>query len=316
MSFSPGVHASAPDVGVTFARASFLVTAADRCAPLCGSLASLMMSCEVPENAREICCEDAAAQLGVTFAETAARWDAAPVVAGRPLLEALARERAAGHAHADQLADAVVRLESLSHVSLVWHQASKVAPSFPGYGPSDLVGWGWAGLRMALRRFDPSLGYAFSTYACTRIVGAMRDGVRAERPIPKRLGTFQRRLDQVAAELEESLGRAPTSSELAESVGETADKVLAAQRARPSVSLDEMLLSGKHLPVFDAVPEQPSPEIEKLFEVLTAREAQVLRMVVLEGMSDPEVAKSLSVSSSTVRKLRSSALERLRSELV
>ncbi len=315
MSFTPGAHASSPDLGVVLSRVSRVVLQARRCAPVCAAVESALLSCEAPTDPRLLVCEEAAAVSGMALSTMMRRWDSATVVVGRPLAETVAREAAGGHAHAERLGDAIARLESLSHVNLVWHQAAKVAPSFPGYAPADLVGWGWSGLRMALRRFDPSMGYAFSTYACTRIVGAMRDGVRAERPVPKRLGTFQRRLDVVSAELAERLGRQPTLTELAETVGEPEDKVVAAQRARSMLSIEEMAAAGRHIPVPAPVFEQPSPAVEQLLSGLPEDEAGVLRLVVLEGWSDTEVAEHLGVSAASVRRLRVGALERLRSSL-
>lgn len=314
MPFMPGAHASSPDLGAVLSRMSHVVAVSRRCATVCAAVESALLSCEAPVDPRGLVCSEVASVSGVPLRRVMARWDAAPVVPDRPLAEAVAREVSSGHAHADRLGDALVRLESLSHVNLVWHQAAKVSPSFPGYAPADLVGWGWSGLRMALRRFDPSMGYAFSTYACTRIVGAMRDGVRAERPVPKRLGTFQRRLDVVGAEMAESLGRQPTVAELASAVGEPEDKVLAALRARSMVSFDELVEQGGVVPAPPPA-EGVSPEVEMMLSGLPDDEAGVLRLAVLEGWSDAEVASHLGVSSGVVRRLREGGISRLRSAL-
>lgn len=313
----PGAHASSPDIGAVLCRVSYVASRSGRCGGVCPAVESALLSCEAPEDPRLLVCGEVAAATGAPLSGVLAWWDAAPVVSGRPLAESVAREVAEGHAHAERLGDALVRLESLSHVSLVWHQASKVSGSFSGYAAADLVGWGWSGLRMALRRFDPSMGYAFSTYACTRIVGAIRDGVRSERAVPKRLGTFQRQLDVVAEELAERLGRQPTVSELAERVGEPEDKVLAAHRARSMVSFDELAESGRDVaPPFVAdMADVLSPEVDSMLSDLPEVEADVLRMVVLEGWSDREVAAHLGISQAAVRRLREAAIDRLRSSL-
>lgn len=48
-----------------------------------------------------------------------------------------------------------------------------------GIDARDLVGYGAVGLLQAARRFDPTLGVAFSTFASARIRGAMLDAIRA-----------------------------------------------------------------------------------------------------------------------------------------
>lgn len=117
------------------------------------------------------------------------------------------------------LFDAAVHFEAGRHINLVKHQANRLVRAYPHYRPEDLFGWGWRGLVVALRNYDPAR-YAFSTYACVRIKGAIQDGARAESPVPKRLGTYRRRVRGIEQELEQRLGREPSQDELAEAVAE------------------------------------------------------------------------------------------------
>ena len=121
--------------------------------------------------------------------------------------------------NADVLLEGVIRHEAGRHLGLIHHQANKLSNSYGGYSPEDLFGWAWTGLVVALRRYDPASS-AFSTYAVTRIVGHIQDGVRAESPIPKRLSTFKRKVESTTVLLGAALGRAPASSEVAEALAE------------------------------------------------------------------------------------------------
>lgn len=302
-------------------RLDAVVTFYHPCASVCAYVESELVSAQQPEDVRSLVCAAVSSTTGEDVEAVLSRWDSAEVRWRRPLAEAVALLQERGHAHASRLGDALVRMESLSHVSLVWHQAHKVAHYFPGYAASDLVGWGWSGLRMALNRFDPSLGFAFSTYACTRIVGSMRDGVRAERPVPKRLGTFQRQLERIEESMSDELGRPPSIDELAAASGEPREKVMAAHRARGMVSLDEMLESRVysatplHEPSFDLSAVEVSTQLSSALSALDPDLATAVTLSVVEGASDAEVASALGCSVSEVDSIRSRALLQLRSML-
>jgi RNA polymerase sigma factor (sigma-70 family) len=73
------------------------------------------------------------------------------------------------------------------HMGLLYWEAAQMARTY-GRPVSELVGSGYLGLARAARRFDPSLGLAFATFAVPHIRGAILDGLRAEQPRGKRYG--------------------------------------------------------------------------------------------------------------------------------
>jgi RNA polymerase sigma factor for flagellar operon FliA len=79
----------------------------------------------------------------------------------------------------------------------------------------DLVQEGMRGLINAARRYDPSRGVAFTTYAKYRVRGAILDGLRQFDPASRAFRTTSKRLDAAAHELADELGRTPTESEVA-----------------------------------------------------------------------------------------------------
>lgn len=127
--------------------------------------------------------------------------------------------------------DSLIRFEAGRHLNLVRHQANRLVRSYGGYSADDFIGWGWKGLCSALGAYDPST-YAFSTYACTRITGAIQDGVRAESFLPKRLATYARHVRATQATLSQSLGRDPSRDELVRAVA--LDRLLRELGRQPS----------------------------------------------------------------------------------
>lgn len=219
----------------------------------------------------------------------------------------------------------MVRLESAKHVNLVWHQVNKLARNYGEIEPGDLLTWGWLGLRAALRQYNPSLGFAFSTYACTRIVGAMRDGIRAESPVPKRLGAMARIANSVEHDLTQSLGRTPTLREISEKSNISTKHLEIIQRTRPAASLDvgnteDGGTALSNLKSTEDVEQAVLESLEKdylnsLVDMLPAEEAQAIRLLVLEDLDTSEACARLGVTPRQIRQKRDKGLEKLRSSI-
>ena len=131
------------------------------------------------------------------------------------------------------LYESLCKFEAGRHIKLIFHQATRLASSYQDYTPEELFSWGYKGLLTAIRAYDPTK-WAFSTYACTRIVGTMQDGIRQESPVPKRLNTYMRNANLVSSELTQKLSRTPSSSELSSALA--AERLQRELRRAPSVS--------------------------------------------------------------------------------
>lgn len=120
---------------------------------------------------------------------------------------------------------AVITAEAHEHIQLIWHCIHKLRRAYPETPGAEMLGYGWRGLLLALRHFDPALGYKFSTYAATRISGTIRDGLRSELPVSKRLLTYQRKVLSAQEELACNLSRPPSLAELATKLEEDIERL-------------------------------------------------------------------------------------------
>lgn len=243
------------------------------------------------------------------------------------------------------LLEGVVRHEAGRHLGLVRQQSNKLAASYGGYRAEDLFGWGWTGLTVALRRYDPATS-AFSTYAVHRIVGTIQDGVRGESPIPKRLATYKRKAEGVIATLGATLGRAPgteevaehlaeahlasqlgrrpTLSEIAERLDAELSQLALLPRLATTASIEELTDpdSGRSpLGICDDVDADPSEAAEAAldreriaaaFAELAPEVAEAVRLVELEGRTPTTAARDAGIPLRELRERHRVGLDQLR----
>ena len=216
------------------------------------------------------------------------------------------------------------------HLALVHHFAHRMRPRTGGtVEVGDLVSAGTVGLMHAISSFDPDHGSRFSTFAASRIRGAMLDEVRRRDVAPRSVRRKQRQMEQARDRLAVELDRAPRHPEVAAVLGVDPQKLWRwkwdVDRSR-RVSLTDLLgLSGKGGPVPEPageadVVDRLAQEVEvarlrRELERLPERERRILREYDLEGRTLREIGEDLGVSESRVSQIRSRALGRLRERL-
>ena len=222
----------------------------------------------------------------------------------------------------------IIGVESLNHIGLIRKEASKLLRKLPERSTDELMGYGWTGLRIALRQFDPALGFSFSTYACPRINGAIRDGVRSENPLPKRLTTVARAAAAAEEKLTHELQRTPSYSEVAaalESFDAKQTNVL--PRLAPAASLEELThawgeKSREPSCLVDSC--DPADEADRLLRVtavrdavkeLPADEAAAIQLLCLEERTLSEAAGLLGVETRVLRAAKRRGMTALANKL-
>lgn len=224
---------------------------------------------------------------------------------------------------ATRLAWGLVLVESQRHLGLVWRIIHRMSKSYPKHSENDLFGWGWHGLCLAIKSYQPTTA-AFSTYAARRINGTIRDGVRAENHLPKRLTAVVREIQVAEEALTKDMGRGPSLEELASHVGATLMELeLSRTRYQQPASIDELMAQATndtdHGNPWE-IRSDDDPELAAINAVRASAVANVLdklpedqriavQLMVLDGLAPREAAEITSLTTRQLRRARDLGLE-------
>jgi RNA polymerase sigma factor FliA len=207
------------------------------------------------------------------------------------------------------------------HLALVDYAVNHLLARLPRHVSRDeLVSAAMAGLAQAARAFDPARDTSFDHYAPARIRGALLDELRSRDWASRSVRTKARRMLAATDELTATLGRTPTTPELADKLGMAAKAVnsLNGDVHRSVILNYESILadgSGEWTrPADDRSPDMVLLDRERRAYLLDAVSAlpERLRHVVVgyffEERSMQELADELGVSASRVSQMRSKAM--------
>lgn len=184
----------------------------------------------------------------------------------------------------------------------------------------DLIQVGLIALIEASRTYEER-GFAFATYATTRIRGAMIDQQRREADVGRSAMAAARQLRTTRAALEQTLLRTPTAAEIAEALDLSAEDYFALEKSAThgrSTSLDELVDSGAFLFADDRMGAGDALEQEDLLEALrncieqlSAREQMVLQLYFFEELNLQEIGLTLDVSAARVCQIKRDAMVKI-----
>jgi RNA polymerase sigma-B factor len=170
------------------------------------------------------------------------------------------------------------------------------------------------------RRYHPRLGQSFAAYAAPTITGELRRHFRDHgwdvRP-PRRLQELRAKLQMAEDELVQSLGRHPTTDELADHLDVTAPDVRAtvcAAQGYRSVPLEDLAGAAEPLRHGEAAYDEvlSTQTVCSLLEQLSARERRIIALRYYGEATQAEIGREIGVTQMQVSRLLSQAVRRLR----
>jgi RNA polymerase sigma factor FliA len=193
----------------------------------------------------------------------------------------------------------------------------------------DLIQAGVIGLIEAMGRFDTGVGASFETFASQRIRGSMIDELRTRDWMPRSVRRKAREMAAMVRSLEQSLGRPPSETEIADSldmdIGEYR-QLLNDTNSGQLLPLDDLISKGRE-PEFDEegaeadgpydslLDNQQRGNLINAIENLPDREKLLMTLYYQEEMNLKEIGVIMGVTESRVCQLHSQAISRLRGKL-
>lgn len=171
----------------------------------------------------------------------------------------------------------------------------------------EIEGWALVGLVEAADRFDADRGIAFTTFAYRRIVGSVLNAISKMHDAPDAIREKAERQQRLQAALPGVDALTGSDEQAAEAFAQTVRRggsVLAldsvAEAAGDDESPLEAIVRGEDLArMHDAIADLP------------ADDAQVIRLIHLEGKTMAEAAEVMGISAPTVCRWNRKALDRL-----
>ena len=216
----------------------------------------------------------------------------------------------------------------IEHINLVKRIAYHLITRLPSHVQvDDLIQSGMVGLIEASKKYDPSQGASFETYAGIRIRGAMLDDVRHADWSPRSLHRKMRQVREAIHVIENETGRDAKDQEVADKLEITLDEYYAIRRDSSNAqifSLDQeeddpgqqaRLKSAQSEPLESLQDSDFKASLAKVIATLAEREQMVMSLYYNEELNLKEIGLVLDISESRVCQIHSQALKNIRSKM-
>jgi RNA polymerase sigma-B factor len=184
----------------------------------------------------------------------------------------------------------------------------------------------------AVDAFDPQRGAPFAAYAVPTILGELKRHMRDaswDVHVPRALKERVLAIEAAGRALSARPGGAPTVEALAAQAGVSSEQVLEALAARLAHDALPLATPEESLPEAEPAAAPQAPEIADDFRdaiddrlvlsdalrALPRRERTILRLRLLDGLTQTEIAARVGLSQMYVSRLLRATLERLREEI-
>jgi len=195
----------------------------------------------------------------------------------------------------------------------------------------DLLQVGYVGLVAAINNFDPAVGCTLATYARSHINGEIKRYFRDKRwrvHVVRPVKELVMQTRTVTWQLAQELGRTPTESDLAASLGVSGDDLRNAQLAEMAFelsSLDAPLSGQPGTALLADLLGEEDPQMDHMLDMqavathwgeLSPHEQKILLMRFYGGMTQDKIGQQLGISQIQVSRLLGHALGYLRPRLL
>ncbi len=219
----------------------------------------------------------------------------------------------------------------VQYIYLVKYAVGRIKMTLPsGISVEDIAGYGVEGLINAVERFSVDKNTKFETYALIRIRGTILDRIRSEDFLPRSVRAKLKKIKQAQEDLKQTLGRMPTTKEIAEALDMEVEKVVQLMSEDVTVSsiYDKQGSSEDSLEVIDTICDEQSQtpyevaeeknvkqELENALKRLPERERNIMVLYYQENMTLKEIGQMLGMSESRVCQLHAQSIVKLKNIL-
>ncbi|MFD2760140.1 RNA polymerase sigma factor SigB [Lentibacillus juripiscarius] len=196
----------------------------------------------------------------------------------------------------------------------------------------DLKQVGMIGLIAAVRRYDPSYGKSFESFAIPTVVGEIKRYIRDKTwsvHVPRRIKELGPKIKKAIDDLTSKNQVSPTVTEIANYLNVPEEDILETMemgKSYKALSVDRKLEAdsdGSTVAILDLIGSNENGFenadqrmlLEKILPVLSEREQRILRCTYFEGMSQKETGEHLGISQMHVSRLQRRSLRKLREAL-
>lgn len=233
----------------------------------------------------------------------------------------LSRSAAIAGAYRGATADRIRRFLPMVR-RLAWHVHGS---GRPGIELEDLIQAGLVALTECSQKHDGPTEDGFAAYAKLRVRGAMVDLIRRTVPLSRGAVERQRQLRGAETELRGTLGRDPSSAELAVAMGIDETELAALRSSSQPLRFEPIdeIYSDSDMAFADGGPdsltlledEEVREHLVGAIAALPERLQLVVQLYFVDELNLAEIAQVLTVSIPRVHQLKTKALEHLRKEL-
>jgi len=221
------------------------------------------------------------------------------------------------------------------HAPLVRRLALKLATKLPAnIELDDLIQSGMMGLLDASKKYQKDRGAQFTSYAITRINGAMLDELRKQDWLPRSARARSRQIETAIQTLEQENGRSATEQEIADQLGlslEDLHSVMDDAQGIQLVHYEDMAGNrsdtGSAVDMLDSLVSEDATPLDRLLNGefktclvkaiadLPEKEKLVLHLSYEQDLNFNEIGAVLNITRGRVSQIRTQAIIRLRAAL-